>query len=66
MAVWQLAEDDLDRFVGVPEAAARLGIHPETARQWIREERFPVAVIEVGGTRKVSLRRLVSFIDSDG
>lgn len=61
--VVELAAEDLDRLIGIPEAAARLDIHPVTAREWVREGRFPVPVINVGGTRKVSLRRLVEFVN---
>lgn len=59
---YELAENDLDRFIGVPEAAARLGIHVGTAQRWIRDNRFPVPVQNLGAKRVVSLRLLVEFI----
>lgn len=55
---------DLDRFIGVPEAAERLGVHPVTARRWVRKNQFPVPVHTVGGTQKVSLRLLVDYINA--
>ena len=58
-------EDDLDRFIGVPEAAARLDVHPVTARRWITQGTFPVPVLTVNGERRISLRRLVEFIHGD-
>lgn len=62
MAV-ELAENDLDRFVEIPEAAARLSIHEDTAWRWIRSARFPVPVRRVGHKQVVSLRLLVDFIN---
>lgn len=59
----QLAEHDLDRFCEIPEAAARLAIHVETAREWIRTDRFPIPVRRVGSKQVVSLRLLVEFIN---
>ena len=54
-----------DRFLEIPEAARLLTIHPETARRWIREGRFPVPVRTVGGKQVVSSRRLSAYIDAD-
>lgn len=63
-----LAELDLDRFVGVPEASARLNLHPDTAYKWIKSGRwqreFPdVPVQVVAGKQQISLRLLVGFIN---
>lgn len=63
-----LADDDLDRMIGVPEAAARLGIHVDTARAWIRTGRwtreFPqLRIATVAGKQQVSLRRVVQTIN---
>lgn len=60
--------DDLDRFIEIPEAAQRLALHPDTARDWIRSGRwdleFPtVPVQQVGSKRVVSLRRVAAHID---
>lgn len=55
---------NLDCFVGIREAAERLGIHVVTARRLIREDRFPVPVRRVGNKQVVSLRRLVEHINS--
>lgn len=60
----ELAENDLDRFAEIPEAAARLTIHPDVARRWIRQNRFPVPVRRVGAKQVVSLRLLVEYINS--
>lgn len=62
----EFAANDLDRFVGIPEAAARLGIHEKTARRQIAAGAFPVPVTRVGGKQMVSLRRLVEFIHGEG
>lgn len=56
---------DLDRFIGLKEAAERLGIHRETAWRLVREDRFPVPVRRVAGKKVVSLRRLVDFINGE-
>lgn len=63
----ELADDDLDRFVGIPEAAARLGLHADTARGWIRtgrwEREFPTLPVSTfGGKQQVSLRHVVDLI----
>lgn len=65
-----LAENDLDRMVGIPEAAARLGIHVDTARSWIRDGRwereFPtVPVSTFAGKQQVSLRHVVELIHGE-
>lgn len=52
----------LDRFIGIPEAASLLSIHPVTARRLIRDEQFPVPVRKVGGKQVVSLRRVLEHI----
>lgn len=33
---------DPDRLLSIKEAAAELGVHPETVRRWIREGSIPV------------------------
>jgi excisionase family DNA binding protein len=55
---------DRDRFISIPEAADRLGIHPDTARDWIAAGTFPVPVRNVGGRRKVSLRLLAAYVNA--
>lgn len=60
-----MTADDLDRFVSVADAAERLDIHHDTAYAMIREDKFPVPVVMIGGRRKVSLRRLVEFINGE-
>lgn len=55
---------DLDRFVSIPEAAARLGINADTARDWIAAGTFPIPVRWVGGRRKVSLRRVAEYVNA--
>lgn len=54
--------DDLDRLIGVPEAAARLGMHPVTAYRAIKDDTFPVRVLVVNGRKRVSLRALAEFM----
>ena len=56
---------DLDRFIGLHEAATRLGIHKDTAWRLNKAGKFPVPVLTVAGKYVVSLRRLVEFINSD-
>lgn len=58
--------DDLDRFIAVNEAAHRLDIAPDTAYRWIRDGKFPVPTITIGGRRKVHLRTLVDFMAGGG
>jgi predicted DNA-binding transcriptional regulator AlpA len=57
-----LPPDDIDRFINLPEAAERLGLHPVTARNMARAGTFPVPVVVIGKSRKVSLRRLVEYM----
>lgn len=64
MRSFELAENDLDRFAEIPEAAARLCIHPDVARRWVREGRFPIPVRHVGAKQVVSLRLLVEYINA--
>lgn len=56
---------DLDRFVGLREAAQRLGIHKDTAWRLNKAGKFPVPVHTVAGKHVVSLRRIVEFINSE-
>jgi predicted DNA-binding transcriptional regulator AlpA len=58
-----MSDDDLDRFIGLREAAERLGIHKDTAWRLNKAGRFPIPVREVGGKKVVSLRVLVEFIN---
>jgi excisionase family DNA binding protein len=60
---YELAADDLDRFAGIAEAAARLGISRSTAYRLISDNEFPVPVLTVAGKQKVSLRLLVEHIN---
>jgi predicted DNA-binding transcriptional regulator AlpA len=60
-----IVEEDVDRFVDVPEVARRLSLHPDTVRKMIRDEEFPVPVRTVGGKKVVSLRRLVDWINAE-
>lgn len=61
---WLAEQVNLDRFVGIPEAAHRLGVHAETAREWVRAGTFPVPVRMVGSKQVVSLRRLAEYINA--
>lgn len=56
------AAGDLDRLIGIPEAAARLGMHPITAYRAIKDGKFPVNVVEVNGRKRVSMRQLAEFM----
>lgn len=56
---------DLDRFIGLREAADKLGIHKDTAWRLRKAGKFPVPVHTIGGKSVVSLRRLVEHINSD-
>jgi predicted DNA-binding transcriptional regulator AlpA len=57
--------DDLDRFVSIPEAAARLCMSKAKAYALIAADEFPVPVFTIGGRAKVSLRRLAEFINGE-
>lgn len=56
------SDGDLDRFINVREAAARLGIGASTAYRMIQAGSFPVPVFEVAGKQRVSLRQLAEFM----
>lgn len=60
-----LAEEDLDRYAGIPEAAVRLGIGRTTAYDLIARGEFPVPVHVIAGKNVVSLRRLVEAINGE-
>lgn len=54
---------DLDRFITISEAAARLGIGKSKAYALIAAGDFPVPVVAVAGKKKVSLRRLAEWMN---
>lgn len=54
--------EDLDRFIGIPDAATRLGISRSAAYELIRHDKFPVPVLDVAGRWRVSLRRLAEHM----
>lgn len=62
MPAYKLAADDLDRFIAIPEAAARLGISQRTAYRLASAGGFPVEVHTIGGRKLVNLRRLVEHM----
>lgn len=51
-------------LVGIGEAGATLGISRTTTYKMLREGRFPVPVIRLGGRFRVSKRALERFIES--
>ncbi|MHB1845327.1 MAG: helix-turn-helix domain-containing protein [Deltaproteobacteria bacterium] len=51
-------------LVAVPQAARRLGIHPESLYRLIREGQFPPAV-HIGRQIRVSVPRLEQFLHGD-
>lgn len=57
-----MAVVDLDRFIGIPEAAERLGISRSNAYDLIHRDLFPVPVQDVAGRQRVSLRRLAEHM----
>jgi len=48
------------------DAARILGIGVSTAYRLCSQGQFPIPVIRIGGTVKVSTKRLRDYIDSDG
>lgn len=59
----RFAPDDLDRFISIPEAAARLGIGKSLGYQLANAGQLGVPVVKVGHLSRVSLRLLVDFIN---
>lgn len=55
---------DLDRFIGLREAAVKLGMHKDTAWRLNKRGEFPVPVRRVAGKYVVSLRLLTDFINA--
>ena len=49
----------------MPEVAAILGVHPQTAREWVDRGVFPPPIIKVGRTVRWSRAQLDKFI-TDG
>ena len=62
MPTYKIAADDLDRFIAIPEAAARLGISERTAYRMASDGSFPIEVHCIGGRKLVNLRRLVEHM----
>lgn len=54
--------DDLDRFVTITEAAARLKVSRSTAYRMIRDGSFPVPVRSIAGKQVASLRLLAEHM----
>ncbi len=50
-------------LVGIGEAAAALGIGRTTTYQMVREDRFPIRVLRIGGRLRVSREELQKFIE---
>jgi excisionase family DNA binding protein len=55
----EFAAGDLDRFITIREAAARLAMSRAHAYRLIKEGRFPVEPRKVGGKNVVHLRSLL-------
>ena len=63
-----MAEDrDSSRpdLVGIPKAAGRIGVHPDTLYRLARTGQFPPA-IHVGSRWRVSVPRLERFLHGEG
>ena len=46
----------------VAEAAKRLGVTERTAHTWIREDKFPVPVININGRTRIAVAVLERFL----
>lgn len=62
MPAVQFAPDDLDRFITITEAAARLMIGRSTAYRMIVDGDFPVPVRSIAGKQVVCLRHVVEHV----
>lgn len=51
--------------VTLAEAASLLGVARASAYRMVREDRFPVRTVKVGGKIMVSRRRLEEYVDGD-
>lgn len=51
-------------LISVPEAAERLGLRPQTARNWLWQGRFPVPTVTLGRRRLVRVQDLEAFVAS--
>lgn len=60
-----MAYEDLDRFIGIADAAERLGISRSAAYRLVHDDEFPIAVHDVAGRKRVSLRRIAEYIYGD-
>lgn len=58
----EFAPDDVDRFVTITEAAARLRMGRSTAYRMITDGDFPVPVRTVAGKQVVCLRHVVEYV----
>lgn len=58
----QFTDGDLDRFITIAEAAARLRVGRSTAYEMIHAGTFPAPIQIVAGKQVVSLRLLTEFI----
>jgi excisionase family DNA binding protein len=50
-------------WVRVTEAAARLGVHPKTVYDWIRNGTLPVRSLKLGAVVRVDRRQLEAYVD---
>jgi predicted DNA-binding transcriptional regulator AlpA len=56
-------DETVDRFVGLTEAATVLHLSKAKVYALVAAGEFPVPVVLIGGCKRVSLRRLVEFIN---
>jgi excisionase family DNA binding protein len=61
----EFAVGDLDRFITIREAAARLSISRAHAYRLIKDDRFPAPTFNVGGKTVVHLRSLLEGVSND-
>lgn len=52
----------LPETYAMPAVAAYIGVHPQTARDWVRRGLFPVAKIKVGRTVRWTRAQLDTFL----
>lgn len=50
-------------LVSISDAAKILGIKPQTGRDWLWKNKFPVATVKINGKRLVPINLLNAYID---
>ena len=60
---YDLLKNEYPFFVSIPQAARITGTHPTTWNKWNQAGQMPVPSVVIGGTHRIRLIDLCSFLD---